>query len=53
MKTKLHILTAVLIVGFIFMDDEASKNNRLDKRYNNTQLVELIAFFNHMASPWW
>ena len=42
---------ALVVVGFFFMDDAASKQNRLDVRYNNTQLVDLIAFYGHMASP--
>lgn len=42
---------ALVIVGLLFMDDEASKNNRLNKRYNGAQSEEMIIAINHLNSP--
>ena len=33
------------------MDDEASKNNRLHKRYSGAQIEEMILTINHLNSP--
>lgn len=42
---------ALVIVGLLFMDDEASKNNRLQPRYNGAQIQEMILTINHLNSP--
>lgn len=42
---------ALVIVGLLFMDDEASKNNRLHKRYSGAQIEEMILTINHLNSP--
>jgi len=42
---------ALVIVGLLFMDDEASKNNRLQPRYNGAQIEEMILTINHLNSP--
>lgn len=42
---------ALVIVGLLFMDDEASKNNRLQMRYNSAQIQDMIIAINHLNSP--
>jgi len=42
---------ALVIVGCLFVDDEASKNNRLHKRYSGAQIEEMIIAINHLNSP--
>tara|TARA_R100000278_G_scaffold99667_1_gene76427 strand:+ start:100 stop:279 length:180 start_codon:yes stop_codon:yes gene_type:complete len=42
---------ALVIVGLLFMDDEASKNNRLHPRYNGAQVQDMIIAINHLNSP--
>lgn len=42
---------ALVIVGLLFMDDEASKNNRLQMRYNSAQIQDMVIAINHLNSP--
>jgi len=44
-------LAAMIAVGSLFMDDAASKKNRLQQRMNMGQLVETIMTLNHLSSP--
>ena len=49
---KFTIASAALVaVGFLFMDDAASKNNRLQDRMNGTQVQDAIIAINHLNSP--
>jgi len=49
---KFTIAAAALVaVGFLFMDDAASKQNRLQQRYNSAQAQDLIIAINHLNSP--
>lgn len=42
---------ALVVVGVLFMDDAASKQNRLEPRYNATQIQDMIIAINHLNSP--
>ena len=44
-------LAAMIAVGSLFMDDAASKQNRLEMRMNRGQLVETIMVLNHLSTP--
>lgn len=49
---KLTIASAaLLVVGIFFMDDAASKQNRLELRYNATQIQDMMIAINHLNSP--
>jgi len=49
---KFTIASAALaVVGILFMDDAASKQNRLEPRYNATQVQDMIIAINHLNSP--
>tara|TARA_R100001440_G_scaffold1351_2_gene4547 strand:+ start:35012 stop:35182 length:171 start_codon:yes stop_codon:yes gene_type:complete len=49
---KFTIAAAALVaVGLLFMDDAASKQNRLQQRYNSAQAQDLIIAINHLNSP--
>jgi|DEB0MinimDraft_10_1074344.scaffolds.fasta_scaffold07517_6 hypothetical protein len=45
------ILAIVLGVGFIFIDDAASKNNRMIDRMNGAQIDQRIITVGHLLSP--
>ena len=42
---------ALVVVGFLFMDDASSKQNRLQQRYNSAQVQDAIIAINHLNSP--
>jgi hypothetical protein len=42
---------ALAAVGLLFMDDADSKQNRLERRYNATQIQDMIIAINHLNSP--
>lgn len=49
---KFTIAAAALVaVGLLFMDDAASKQNRLQQRYNSAQAQDLMIAINHLNSP--
>ena len=49
---KFTIASAALVaVGLLFMDDAASKQNRLENRYNSAQALDTIILINHLNSP--
>ena len=49
---KFTIAAAALVtVGFLFMDDAASKQNRLEQRYNSAQALDVMIAINHLNSP--
>jgi|TARA_R100000315_G_C5172426_1_gene99574 hypothetical protein len=44
-------LVGLIAAGSLFMDDAAAKQNRLEMRMNQGQLVETIMTLNHLSSP--
>jgi len=50
MKNLLLTLAAVVLI-LPFMPTEASENNRKIRRYNNTQMQELVITYRHLQSP--
>ena len=51
MKNWIIKILCVIIVGMFFIDTESKKQNRLYKRYNNSQMTDLIPFLKHMSRP--
>ena len=43
--------TALVVVGLLFMDTPERKNNRLIKRYNSAQALDMMIAINHLNSP--
>ena len=44
-------LIGLIAAGSLFMDDASAKQNRLEMRMNQGQLVETIMTLNHLSSP--
>ena len=44
-------LVGLIAAGSLFMDDASAKQNRLEMRMNQGQLVETIMTLNQLSSP--
>jgi len=51
MKNWIIKILCIIFVGMFFIDTGSKKQNRLYKRYNNSQMTDLIPFLKHMSQP--